>query len=60
MTKTDKITWWGCGKHIPKVMDQVPENDRCTCTPQVEVDGKKYPPKGDTADLLSGRRCLVM
>lgn len=46
----DKATWWGCGKHIPNVMDQIPENERCTCTPQVEVEGKKYPPKGPKAD----------
>jgi hypothetical protein len=46
LTKTEKKTWWGCGSHIPSVMDQVPESDRCTCTPKVNADGKEYPPKG--------------
>ncbi|KFY25930.1 hypothetical protein V493_04356 [Pseudogymnoascus sp. VKM F-4281 (FW-2241)] len=38
-------TWWGCGSHIPSVMDNVPESDRCTCEPKVDVGGEKYPPK---------------
>ncbi|KAL3487486.1 hypothetical protein BJX62DRAFT_240978 [Aspergillus germanicus] len=41
-----KTTWWGCGAHIPAVLDCVPESERCTCTPKVERDGKEYPPKG--------------
>ncbi|GFF25171.1 hypothetical protein IFM46972_01311 [Aspergillus udagawae] len=41
-----KKTWWGCGSHIPSVMDQVPESERCACTPKVNADGKEYPPKG--------------
>ncbi|KAI1610339.1 hypothetical protein EDD36DRAFT_443892 [Exophiala viscosa] len=40
-----KATWFGCGKHIPSVMDSIAEDDRCTCKPTVEVDGKTYPPK---------------
>jgi hypothetical protein len=47
---TGKATWWGCGKHIPAVLDQIPQDDRCSCLPQVEVDGKQYPPKGGKAD----------
>jgi hypothetical protein len=43
---TEKTTWWGCGAHIPAVLDSVPESERCTCTPKVERDGKEYPPKG--------------
>ena len=46
----DKVTWWGCGNHIPSVMDSIPESERCACTPQVERDGKKYPPKAAKAD----------
>lgn len=46
---TDKVTWWGCGSHIPSVMDSIPEGDWCACTPQVEKDGKKYPPKAAKA-----------
>lgn len=42
-----KATWFGCGQHIPTVMDQVPEQDRCQCEPKVEKDGKLYPPKAD-------------
>ncbi|KFY16015.1 hypothetical protein V491_05469 [Pseudogymnoascus sp. VKM F-3775] len=38
-------TWWGCGSHIPSVMDNVPEDDRCTCEPKVDVNGTNYPPK---------------
>ncbi|KAH1405384.1 hypothetical protein KXX22_001555 [Aspergillus fumigatus] len=34
-----KNTWWGCGSHIPSVMDPVPESDRCTCSPKVNADG---------------------
>ena len=26
------------------VMDSVPEEERCTCEPKVERDGKQYPP----------------
>jgi hypothetical protein len=32
------------------VMDAVPEEDRCNCSPKTEVDGKKYPPKAAKAD----------
>lgn len=27
------------------VMDSVPEDERCTCEPKVDVGGTKYPPK---------------
>lgn len=46
---TDKSTWWGCGNHISTVMDDIPDSDRCTCTPQVDFEGKKYPPKAANA-----------
>lgn len=42
---SDKSTWWGCGSHIPMVMDTIPEDERCICEPKVERDGKAYPPK---------------
>lgn len=42
---TEKATWWGCGKHIPSVLDSVPKDELCTCQPTVEVEGKTYPPK---------------
>lgn len=45
-----KRSWWGCGNHVPSVMDSVSESDRCDCEPQVEKEGKKYPPKADKAD----------
>lgn len=40
-----KSTWWGCGSHVAMVMDSVPEDERCTCEPKVDVGGTKYPPK---------------
>ncbi|KAH6606539.1 hypothetical protein Trco_005692, partial [Trichoderma cornu-damae] len=40
----DKATWWGCGKHIPTVLDSIPEEEWCACEPRVERDGKEYPP----------------
>ncbi|KAJ5734354.1 hypothetical protein N7493_003140 [Penicillium malachiteum] len=45
----NKVTWWGCGAHIPSVMDSIPEGEWCACAPQVEKDGKKYPPKAAKA-----------
>ncbi|KAF8849606.1 hypothetical protein BDZ45DRAFT_680415 [Acephala macrosclerotiorum] len=44
-TPTDKITWYGCGNHVPGVMDSIPVDERCTCEPKFEKDGKQYPPK---------------
>ncbi|PVH79128.1 hypothetical protein DL98DRAFT_516333 [Cadophora sp. DSE1049] len=44
-----KATWWGCGKHIPSVMDNVPAEERCTCEPKVDFGGKQYPPKAASA-----------
>ncbi|XMA20713.1 hypothetical protein WAI453_013504 [Rhynchosporium graminicola] len=41
-----KATWWGCGKHIPSVMDRISDEERCTCEPKVDFEGKQYPPKG--------------
>ncbi|GKZ58892.1 hypothetical protein AnigIFM63309_007819 [Aspergillus niger] len=43
----NKATWWGCGAHIPSVLDSVPESERCTCVPKVVRDGKEYPPKAE-------------
>ncbi|KAF4456474.1 Pyroglutamyl-peptidase 1 [Fusarium austroafricanum] len=40
----DKTSWWGCGSHIQTVIDNVPEADRCSCEPRVEVGGVSYPP----------------
>lgn len=42
---TEKTTWWGCGQHIPRVMDSVPQSDWCTCNPKTTVNSKEYPPK---------------
>ncbi|EME81051.1 uncharacterized protein MYCFIDRAFT_26709 [Pseudocercospora fijiensis CIRAD86] len=41
-----KSTWWGCGQHVPMVMDLIPESSRCTCEPKIEREGKQYPPMG--------------
>lgn len=48
-TWIEKATWWGCGNHIPSVMDSISEDERCTCGPKRNVDGKEYPPKAGEA-----------
>lgn len=31
-------SWWGCGKHIPQVMDALPPDERwCSCEPKFFV-----------------------
>ncbi|OTB03098.1 hypothetical protein M426DRAFT_12920 [Hypoxylon sp. CI-4A] len=40
-----QTSWFGCGSHIPSVLDQIPQQEWCTCAPKVEVNGKEYPPK---------------
>ncbi|KAF7508099.1 hypothetical protein GJ744_009540 [Endocarpon pusillum] len=40
-----KSTWWGCGNHVASVMDPLPQEARCTCSPRVTRGGKEYPPK---------------
>jgi hypothetical protein len=44
-----KPSWFGCGLHIPRVMDVIPESEWCQCAPKVTVEGKQYPPKAGTA-----------
>ncbi|KUJ18606.1 uncharacterized protein LY89DRAFT_642993 [Mollisia scopiformis] len=44
-----KTSWYGCGNHVPSVMDSIPAEERCTCEPKVEKDGKQYPPKAASA-----------
>ncbi|KAF4978292.1 hypothetical protein FZEAL_5303 [Fusarium zealandicum] len=44
MHLAEKTSWWGCGSHIPGVLDSVPAGDRCECEPKVEVGGTSYPP----------------
>ncbi|KAH7115203.1 hypothetical protein B0J11DRAFT_126935 [Dendryphion nanum] len=41
-----KATWWGCGNHVPGVMNNIPAEDWCVCDPKVEREGTQYPPKG--------------
>ncbi|KAI1767661.1 hypothetical protein GGR53DRAFT_83082 [Hypoxylon sp. FL1150] len=43
-----KTTWFGCGSHIPSVLDHVSADEWCICEPKVEVNGTKYPPKATT------------
>jgi hypothetical protein len=45
-TSIDKRTWFGCGMHVPSVMDSVPKNDWCDCEPKTEKNGTEYPPMG--------------
>jgi len=44
-----KASWFGCGLHISRVMDVIPEAEWCQCAPKVTVDDKQYPPKAGTA-----------
>ncbi|KAF6814359.1 hypothetical protein CSOJ01_04082 [Colletotrichum sojae] len=44
-----KATWRGCGQHIPAALSGVPEDQWCTCTPRVTVNGKEYPPAGSVS-----------
>ncbi|CAI0644956.1 unnamed protein product [Colletotrichum noveboracense] len=44
-----KATWRGCGQHIPSALSGVPEDQWCTCTPKVTVNGKEYPPAGSVS-----------
>ncbi|KAK4197171.1 hypothetical protein QBC40DRAFT_181740 [Triangularia verruculosa] len=55
-----KTTWTGCGHHIPNIMDNIPREEWCTCTPRVKVSCQhshrlpegspeefdEYPPRG--------------
>lgn len=50
MSALDKATWWGCGNHIPGVLDSVDEKEWCTCEPKVEKNGKQYPPMAASAN----------
>ncbi|KAK9264865.1 hypothetical protein V1519DRAFT_434356 [Lipomyces tetrasporus] len=36
-------TWFGCGLHIPSVLDSVPKEEWCKCP---RPEGSQYPPKG--------------
>lgn len=40
----EKTSWWGCGNHIPSVMDKILVEERCTCEPKIKKEGKEYPP----------------
>jgi len=51
-------TWYGCGQHVPSVLDSVPETARCICQPKVERDGKQYPPQGKSIDVSLPHRDL--
>jgi hypothetical protein len=54
------VTWFGCGSHIPSVLDSVPENQRCGCGPQIERSGKMYPPGGKSLSLWQSAFILLM
>ncbi|KAF6220715.1 hypothetical protein HO133_003148 [Letharia lupina] len=46
----EKSSWWGCGQHVPMVMDKLPQESWCTCEPKVEKEGTRYPPMAPKAD----------
>ncbi|KAI9789575.1 MAG: hypothetical protein M1816_005982 [Peltula sp. TS41687] len=53
----ERTTWWGCGKHVPSVMDDIAKDEWCTCEPRVAKDGgreKEYPPGGSVVAGLKG------
>ncbi|KAK4140044.1 uncharacterized protein C8A04DRAFT_15301 [Dichotomopilus funicola] len=52
-----KTTWFGCGFHVPSVMDSVPKDEWCTCEPKVEKSGREYPPAGSVLGGLG--KCIV-
>ncbi|KAG9994800.1 hypothetical protein KCU72_g20071, partial [Aureobasidium melanogenum] len=41
-----KRTWFGCGMHVPSVMNSVPKSEWCDCEPKTEKNGTEYPPMG--------------
>lgn len=47
-----KTSWWGCGQHVPNVMDKVAPEQQCTCEPKIEKEGKMYPPMANKANWL--------
>lgn len=51
-TSSGKVSWWGCGQHVPKVMDGVPIDEWCGCEPAWERDGKRYPPMSEGASWI--------
>ncbi|GAA5900628.1 hypothetical protein JCM8208_000551 [Rhodotorula glutinis] len=47
-----KMTWWGCGQHIPAVRAQCPSDDAwCTCEPHNPVEPDNVP---------AGKSCVRM
>ncbi|KAF8455498.1 hypothetical protein BGX38DRAFT_1128235 [Terfezia claveryi] len=38
-------TWFGCGLHVPSVMDPIPKDQWCSCAKPGE---SQYPPKGNS------------
>ncbi|PSS12768.1 hypothetical protein M430DRAFT_260728 [Amorphotheca resinae ATCC 22711] len=30
-----QTSWWGCGNHIPRILDRAPMEQRCSCEPKV-------------------------
>ncbi|KAG9681066.1 hypothetical protein KCU76_g14743, partial [Aureobasidium melanogenum] len=45
-TSIGKRTWFGCGMHVPSVMDSIPKSEWCDCEPKTEKNGTEYPPMG--------------
>ncbi|KAK2768915.1 hypothetical protein FQN53_006209 [Emmonsiellopsis sp. PD_33] len=48
-----KKTWFGCGLHIPRVMDEIPKDEWCTCAPKKKVGEVEYPPRVGEAEGAS-------
>ncbi|KAA8903093.1 hypothetical protein FN846DRAFT_780244 [Sphaerosporella brunnea] len=47
--KCSGATWFGCGSHIPSVMDSIPKEQWCKC-PRKGND--QYPPMGSSPSCI--------
>ena len=57
---TERASWWGCGKHIPDVMNRVPKDKWCTCEPTLWRGGTGYPPMAPKADWVPQWLCNMV
>ncbi|KAB5580870.1 hypothetical protein GE09DRAFT_455006 [Coniochaeta sp. 2T2.1] len=51
-TKCHKLSWWGCGKHVPRVLERIDASKRCSCEPTITRDNRSYPPMAEDPGWL--------